>query len=419
MNYGEVCLKKKFVSFGVLIALIIACVVLIATLFVLSSVPAVSNPGSGASNGSATAGDEDQNLPKPAGYEWELPIVVSITGEESDTGLAAAWGFDYGIKSVNEAGGIRGLPVKITVRDSASRNSEVVSEIETMSANSLVIMGPPTEAAFKAGGQAFFNAGMPAIGAATDMNNRNAFQPFAISCISDSVSTAESVAATWVRIESFDTVCIIYSPVNSERVENIENSLMFVGKEIVEIIEIGNEIFDAAGIAEKVYATEADVYYIDISGEDTLRIITQLRHIAGENADKIRILCGPSAADKELIESAKEGDMYGVRVWTTVDPVRDVEKRKAFDEAYYKNIDDPALKNLAVDYYQSAIMLKQAIETLALSSDPGELLGERETLAHWLYNSDLIHTDQGDFIMLDGGKNIEAKFFRITEKGLQ
>ena len=413
-------MKKKFVSFGVLIALIIACVVLIATLFVLSSVPAVSNtPGLGNANGSTAPGEGDENQPTPAVFEWELPIVVSVTGMDSDTGLTAAWGFDYGIKAVNEAGGIRGLPVRITLRDAGSSNTEIISEIETLAANSLVIMGPPTEAAYKTGGQAFFNAGMPAIGAATDISSRSTFQPFAISCISDPLNTADSVAATWVRLEQFTTACIIYSPTYSERIDNIEDALIFVGKEIVEKIEIGNDIFDAASIAERAFDSEADVFYIDINGEDTLRIITQLRHIAGENADKLRILCGPSAADKELIESAKEGDMYGVRVWTTIDPLKDVEKRKAFDEAFDKSIGEPAYRSLAVDYYQSAIMIKQAIETLGIASEPGALYEERAILAHWLYDSELIHTDHGDFINLDGGKNIEAKFFRITEKGLQ
>jgi len=413
--------KKKFFSFGVLIALIIACVVLFAILFVLSSVPAVNNPaaGAGITSGADNNTGEEENLPAPSVFEWEMPIVVSITGSDSDKGLAAAWGFDYGIKAVNELGGIRGLPVSLTVRDAASNNSGVTTEFEMLVHDSLVIMGPPTDAAFKAGEHVFYNAGVPTVGAAIDAKNRDAFQPFAISCITDPAVTAESAVATWVRIERFVNVCVIYSPISDERVEKIKMALASTGKQIVESIEIGNDAFDAATVADRAYSSSADAFYIDMSGEDILRIVTQLKYIAGENAMNLKILCGPLAADKELIESAKEGDMYGVRVWTTIDPSKDIEKRKAFDEAFDKNLGDPTYRDLAVDYYQSAHMLKQAIESLALTSDPSTFKDERLLLANWLYNSELIKTEHGDFLVVEGGKSIEAKLFRVTEKGLQ
>jgi len=410
--------KKKFVSFGVLITLIIACVILIATLFILTSVPAVGNTNP-VVVGSGTAEDEDPDLPGPAGVEWELPIVVSLTGSDSSSGIAAAWGFDYGIKTVNEMGGIRGLPVRITVRDAATSLAEVTSEVEILKADSLVIMGPPTETAFKAGEQVFYEARMPAIGAATDPKNREAFKPFAISCITELGTTAESVAATWIRIERFNKVSIIFAPAYGERVDSIEEALVYAGKQITEKIEIGNDAFDAASIADKAFNSEAEAFYIDMSGEDTLRIIAQLRYLAGENTDRLKILCGPMAADKDLIDSALEGDMYGIRVWATLDPGRDLEKRRAFAEAFDKNVGDPAYLTLAIDYYQSALMLKQAIETLALTGERGALRTERETLANWLYDSELIGTDHGDFFIVDGGKVMEPKIFRITEKGFQ
>jgi len=413
--------KKKFVSFGVLIVLIIACVVLVTILFVLASVPAVNVPASGTvvSEEPGSVESEDVNLPAPTVEEWGLPIVVSLTGSDSEYGLAAAWGFDYGIKSVNEMGGIRGLPVAITVRDAASSKAEVTNEIKALTSDSLVMMGPPTETAFRAGEQVFYDARMPAVGAVPDPRTRSALQPFAISCITDPDITSESVVATWIRMERITNVCIIYSSVYTDRVNSIDAALVYTGKQIADRVEVGNETFDAASIAKMATATEADAYYIDMSGEDTLRVVAQLRFLAGEDAGDLSILCGPMVADKELIDSALEGDMYGVLVWTTHDPDKDAEKRKAFAEAFDKNVGQPANYTLAVDYYQSALMLKQAFETLALTGDYGSMNNERETLAKWLYSSELIYTDHGDFFILDGGKVMEAKIFRITEKGFQ
>ena len=413
--------KKKFFSFGVLIVLIIAVVITVAILIVLASVPAVNNAGTGSSlqAGSGDTEEEEEELPSPVISEWELPIVVSITGADSSMGLAAAWGFDYGIKVLNEMGGIQGIPVRISVRDAASSIAEVTSEIEALTPDALAIMGPPTEAAYKAGGQAFFNARMPAIGAAIDASNRSVYQPFAISCITDPSAITQGIIETWLSIDEFATVCIIYSPLNSERVESIETALTSEEIEIVEMIEIGNEAFDAATVADKAYASGAEAFYIDMNGEDTFRIVAQLRYIAEDDTNSRTILCGPLAADKELIETAPEGELEGIRVWTTLDPGKEAEKRRAFSEAFDKNVGDLAYRSLAVDYYQSAFMLKQAIETLALISDPDALPDEREILANWLFNSESIHTDQGDFFVLDGGKIIETKLYTITGKSLQ
>jgi len=413
--------KRKFFSFGVLIVLIIACVILSTVLFVLSSVPAVNNPGIGIGTGGATGAgaDDDDGLPKPAIDDWELPIVISITGKDSPAGRAAAWGLDYGIKVVNELGGIRGLPVRITVRDAASSTESTAQEIEALSADSLVIMGPQAEELFKAGEWIFYRAGVPVVGAATDANSRKNYEPFAVSCITNPWGAASSVGATWVSMESFDSVCMLYAPVYAERVDYIEASLVNAEKEIVERIEVGNEAFDAAGVADKLYNSGADVYYIDMRGEDVLRVIAQLRYLAGDNAGRLKILCGPDVADRELIESAAEGDMYGIQVWTTIDPKRDVEKRKAFAEAFDKNIGDAAFRGITVDYLQSALMLKQAIEALGLTGERKALKEERSLLAGWLYNTESIHTDHGDFYVQDGAKYAEVKIYTITDKGFQ
>ena len=412
-------LKKKFFSFGVMIVLIIACIVLIFTLFILLSVPAVDNivPGPDLSGGAEVA--EDENLPPPLVEVWDLPLVASVTGSDSATGLAAAWGFDQGIKAINEMGGIRGLPVAITLRDTASSVAEVTTEIEMLTLDSLVIMGPPVESAFKAGVPVFYDVGLPAVGAATDEKNRDAHSPYAVSCITDPRITAESVVAAWLQTETFTKVCIICAPISSERVDVIEEELVNAGIEI-ERIEVGNEAFDAATIADKAFSSAADAYYFDTTGEDIFRIVTQLRFIAGDGAGNLTILCGPLAADKELLDSAEGSnvyDVYGVRVWTTIDPGKDVEKRKAFNETFEKSVGGLEYHSLAVDYFQAAIMLKQGIETLALTREPGAIKDERLSLANWLFNSESIHTEFGDFFVAEGGKALETKFYTITEKG--
>jgi len=413
-------IKKKFFPPIVLKPLLIVCVIL--SLGFLGCSPGATVAGNyddGAmANGVDGDGDEDL-LPVPSIAEWVLPIVVSITGAESDAGIAAAWGFDYGVKVVNEQGGIRGLPVRITIRDAGSSDTAVTSEIGSAAADALIVLGPPTESLYKAGEQAFYSAGMPAVGAATDTDRREIYRPFAISCITAPGSDAVSAIETWVRAGRFSSVCIFYNASQADRTASAEATMRASGIEIAELIELSGESFDAASPADKAINSGAEAFYFDLNKEDTLRIIKQMRYLAGDEAQDLKILCGPQLADKDLIGSEEAVDLIGARVWAMFDPNKDSEKRRVFEEAYSKNIGDTAYFSIAVDYYQSALMLKQAIDTLGLTGAPGALANEREKLADYLYNTGLITTDQGDFIIESGSKQTAVKLYTITDKDFQ
>ena len=415
-------IKKKLFSPIVLKSILIACVVFSMGFLGCApgATPAGNNNDSGLASGDATGEDGGEDLlPVPLIAEWVLPIVVSITGAESDAGIAAAWGFDYGVKVVNEQGGIRGLPVRITIRDAGSSDTAVTSEIGSAAADALIVLGPPTEALYKAGEQAFYSAGMPAVGAATDTDRREIYRPFAISCITAAGSDAVSAIETWVRAERFTSVCIIYSPSQADRTASAEATMRASAIEIAELIELPHESFDAASAAEKAIASGAEAFYFDLNKEDTLRVIKQLRFLAGDAAHDMKILCGPQLADKELIGADEAIDLIGARVWAMFDPNKDSEKRRVFEDAYSKNIGDADHYSIAVDYYQSALMLKQAIDTLGLTGAPGALADEREKLADYLYNTGLITTDQGDFIIESGSKQTAVKLYTITDKDFQ
>ena len=401
-------IKKKFSAKVVIVLLILCMVFSMGLLGCTNGTLPVSGPQTGSDN---------QEPPSIDG--WVLPIVVAITGNSSEEGRSAAWGFDYGVKAVNEQGGIRGIPVTITIKDVASDNSKVSSEIEVAADNALIVVGPPTEALFRAGERISFNAGMPAVGAATDNSNREACQPFAISCISDSGSAAESAAEAWMKAEKFTNVCAFYSSSTKERVEYFEEAISAGGKQLVEKIELGTEELDAAAVAKKAIDSGADAFYIDTNKEDTLSIVKELKSLTSGNMNGVKILCGPLAATQDLLESDEEKVMVGVRIWSSVDPSKDAEKRKAFNEAFDKNVGDSNQYNIAVDYYQAALMLKQAIDTLGLTGAPDKLAEEREILANYLYNSGTVTTILGDFVVESGNKHMVSQLYRITDKGFQ
>ena len=404
---------------GLLAILLITCMVLSSGLFGCTR-GSSDGAGSGeqSQEGDSAGGGSDASISAPKG-EWVLPIIISITGNDADAGLAAAWGFDYGVKVVNEHGGILGMPASISIRDAASSGLGVVSEIDFAAPEALVIVGPANEELYDAGASAFSRAGLPTVGAATNEENREANSPFAISCITDPDSEAVSAIEAWTKVERFSKPCLIYSSESEDRTESAEEALLALGKDVVEKVEVDGAAFNAPIVAETAFANNPDAFYIDTGGEEALRIIKQLKFVAGDNASKLKILCGPQLADLSLIESDADGDLHGVRVWSTLDPNKDAEKRKAFEEAYEKNLGDLAYYRMAIDYYQSALLLEQSIEKLALTGAPEVLSSEREALANYLYNTDLIITDQGDFIIVNGSKLTVSKLYRITEKGFQ
>ena len=403
--------KRKSFSSGAIIGFLVVFIVLSVGLIGCSS-----GAAGGLGNTANDPLDNGEEQPPPLVEGWVLPVVVSITGSESELGFVAAWGFDYGVKVINEQGGIRGVPVSITIRDVASDNTKTSNEVAAVADDALIIVGPPTESQYKAGERVFFNAGMPAVGAATDSDNRETFQPFAISCISDPGSAAQSATEEWIEGEKFTSAYMLYSPENQERSEYVEKALKSGGIQVIENVSLGSDAFNAVFVAEKAIESGAEAFYIDTSFENSLRIVEQLKLISN-GTGKQAILCGPQAADPGLLEADENGDMIGVSVWTSLDLSKDNEKRKAFNDAFNKNIESPELYSIAVDYYQSAIMLKQAIDTLGLSGSQADLASEREKLANYLFNTEVITTDQGDFIIESGSKHLLAKLYKITENG--
>ena len=409
--------KNKVFSSSVLIVLLIACVVFSMQLFGCASRTTGGGSAVTDTSASADASVSADNTSPPLVDDWVLPVVVSITGNLSDSELAAAWGFDYGVKTVNEQGGIRGIPVLTTVRDAASDDSKVSSEFGNVAADALIVVGPPTESLYYAGENAFFGAGMPSIGAATDETRRATLQPFAISCISDPGSAAGSAAAAWMDAEKFSSVCVFFSPSTQERTDYFDQALASGGKQIAEKIPLGNEAFDAAAIAEKAIASGADAYYLDTNIENALRIITQLKFQT--NGSGAKILLGPLVASSDIPGADTEGVLTGTRVWASFDPGKDTEKRGAFNDAFAKNIGDESKYDTSVDYYQAAVMLKQAIDKLGLTGAPDKLASERELLAGYLYNSDTFTTVLGDFKIESGSKHLLANLYTVTANGFQ
>ena len=57
-------------------------------------------------------------------------------------GNAATWAVQYAVSEINAAGGIRGVPVKVTAYDDANSATQAVSVAAKVIPGSLVLLGP-------------------------------------------------------------------------------------------------------------------------------------------------------------------------------------------------------------------------------------------------------------------------------------
>ena len=73
--------------------------------------------------------------------EWEIPMLTAATGAIAYVGKPAGWAAEYAAEIINANGGIRGVPVKVTVLDTAFDTSKAVTQMTSVVDNALVVLG--------------------------------------------------------------------------------------------------------------------------------------------------------------------------------------------------------------------------------------------------------------------------------------
>ena len=94
-----------------------------------------------AAGGTATTTGQTGGAPVVA-KEWDFPHLSVLSGPVAFAGVPALWGSQYAAKKLNAAGGIRGVPVKVTGTDTAWDAAKAVTAFTNVSAKALAVLGP-------------------------------------------------------------------------------------------------------------------------------------------------------------------------------------------------------------------------------------------------------------------------------------
>jgi ABC-type branched-subunit amino acid transport system substrate-binding protein len=383
----------------------------------------ILNPAGGSLEQNPGTAGGSAEAPPVVAQQWYFVMLTDVTGMNAEEGVAAAWGFDYGVKAINETGGVRGVDVRSATRDTASEASKAASEMATVAGgsdvdgNALLVLGPVLAAEYDAAADVFADAHIPAIGYAANEETIRKDAPYAISSAAAPGEAAGKAVTAWISKDAgIQKIAMIYDSSiysingNAERVKQV---IADAGLTLTVTVETSGDVFDAAGVAEAAFGTGANAFYIDLAGDGNRRVAEQLAHLNGDSVPSL--LMGSLAVDFAQFSDVSALTSEKVFFWSEYDPGLDTEKRQAFNAAFTAAIGSNHYYNIAVNYCQAARFAAQAIEELGLTGDPARLSEEREKLAIYLHDCAQVRTPLGNFATENGYKLVEPALYSIKD----
>ncbi|MFC1864013.1 ABC transporter substrate-binding protein, partial [Thermodesulfobacteriota bacterium] len=156
----------------------------------------------------------------PVVKEWNIPFISILTGPVAFAGLPAVWGAEYAAKQINAAGGINGVPVKITRYDTAFDPAKAVSAMGRLIDDSLLILGPMDGPGATAAGPVAAENNVPFVAAVTRPDLREKCMPWGVSYMQDSADGSIIAVREWIKLNpDIKSVVVFYMPSDPAQVE--------------------------------------------------------------------------------------------------------------------------------------------------------------------------------------------------------
>lgn len=150
--------------------------------------------------------------------EWEIPMLTAATGAIAYVGKPAGWAAEYAAEIINANGGIRGVPVKVTVLDTAFDTSKAVTQMTSVVDNALVVLGPMDAPGAESAGQVAYDGGVPNIAAYSFQDIRDLYAPYVMGYMTDSEEGDLAAAQEWTAVnDDIKKIVIFYTPTDASQ----------------------------------------------------------------------------------------------------------------------------------------------------------------------------------------------------------
>jgi branched-chain amino acid transport system substrate-binding protein len=353
---------------------------------------------------------------QPAPKEWTIPFLNSLTGAIASIGEYLEWGAERAAKEINDAGGIKGKPVRIVGVDTALDPQKGSTEMARLVKDTLVALGPVPEPVIMASMPIAVENGMPSITATTSLEYANKFFPWTISWFPSTQDRLAPLVAAWAK----------QFPDMKQVVQFVENygpwpgmadahavGITGLGMKVLDKVEVPSDAVTFGPLVVKALNEKPDGIVFVCKPASAAKLIKELKGRGWKNMDHLLLF---SSADAPDLYATGGKDLNGVEIYNYINPNLDNPRWNAFKLAYADSHKGDQPPSLSTNYYDAVYMIKDAIEKTGVTGSPGKLKAERKMIADYLQNVKGFHGIMFDWDMKDGVPTNKPTFiFKIQD----
>jgi branched-chain amino acid transport system substrate-binding protein len=353
---------------------------------------------------------------QPAPKEWTIPFLNSLTGAIASIGEYLEWGAERAAKEINDAGGIKGKPVRIVGVDTALDPQKGSTEMARLVKDTLVALGPVPEPVIMASMPIAVENGMPSITATTSLEYAEKFFPWTISWFPSTADRLAPLVAAWAK----------QFPDMKQVVQFVENygpwpgmadahdvGIKGLGIKVLDKVEVPSDAVTFGPLVVKALNAKPDGVVFVCKPASAAKLIKELKSRGWKNMDHLLLF---SSADAPDLYATGGKDLNGVEIYNYINPNLDNPRWNAFKQAYADSHKGDQPPSLSTNYYDAVYMIKEAIEKTGVTGSPGKLKAERKMIADYLQNVKGFHGIMFDWDMKDGVPTNKPTFiFKIQD----
>ena len=353
---------------------------------------------------------------QPAPKEWTIPFLNSLTGAIASIGEYLEWGAERAAKEINDAGGIKGKPVRIVGVDTALDPQKGSTEMARLVKDTLVALGPVPEPVIMASMPIAVENGMPSITATTSLEYAEKFFPWTISWFPSTADRLAPLVAAWAK----------QFPDMKHVVQFVENygpwpgmadahdvGIKGLGIKVLNKVEVPSDAVTFGPLVVKALNAKPDGIVFVCKPASAAKLVKELKSRGWKNMDHLLLF---SSADAPDLYATGGKDLNGVEIYNYINPNLDNPRWNAFKQAYADSHKGDQPPSLSTNYYDAVYMIKDAIEKTGVTGSPGKLKAERKMIADYLQNVKGFHGIMFDWDMKDGVPTNKPTFiFKIQD----
>ncbi len=318
--------------------------------------------------------------------EWEIPFLNCLTGPIASIGEYLQWGAERAAWEINQAGGINGVPVKVTGIDTAMSPETGTVEMAKLTEDALVAMGPVPEPVIMAAMPIAVRSGLYSFTATTSYEYAEKFFPWSISWFSPTDEKLPPVVTAWAKkntgmknVVQFVENYGAWPGMASAHVIGLEAA----GVNVLDQIDVPSDAVAFGPLVVKALAENPDGIIFAANAEKVAKIILELQSRGWNDNSKLLVF---SSADDGALYTTGGDNLNGVMIYNYVDPGLDTPRWQAFREAFKADHEGMEPFSLSPNYYDAVYMIKEAIENTGVTGDPSKLKEERILIRDYCNN---------------------------------